>query len=178
MEMRSLGERLKIARKYANLSQEELGEKAKCGQGVVSKIERGDQEKSAYVVQLAVACGVRPEWLAMEQGNMVDDPKYSVSTPEGVAEIVKAWDMKSKYELIQLTLSLVISPSQQAPADRVCDTQESEPQPIESQAERRLATEARRKIDLGFDPERRHLYGAPNFTQKKQTSTDRRRKKT
>lgn len=74
--MKTLGERLKIARTYARLSQEELGDLAKCGQGVVSKIERGDQEKSAYVVQLAVACKVRPQWLAMEEGEM-EEIKYN-----------------------------------------------------------------------------------------------------
>ncbi|WP_143148402.1 hypothetical protein [Nitrosospira sp. Nsp11] len=69
---------------------------------------------------------------------------------------VRAWILKNA----ELTASVI-------PANKA-----------ESQPERRLATEARRKIDLGFDPERRHLYGAPNFTQKKQMSTDRRRKKT
>lgn len=68
----TLGERLKIARDYAGLTQPELAEKAGCGQGVISKIERGDQEVSAYVVKLATACGVRPEWLDDEKGEMVD----------------------------------------------------------------------------------------------------------
>jgi transcriptional regulator with XRE-family HTH domain len=75
--MKTLGERLKIAREYAGLSQEKLGEEAGCGQAVVSKIERGDQKKSAYVVQLAVACNVRPEWLAMEEGEMKEEVRYS-----------------------------------------------------------------------------------------------------
>lgn len=71
-EAMTLGERLKAAREYAGLTQEELGVKACCGQGVVSKIERGDQDKTAYVVKLATACGVRPEWLDDESGEMVD----------------------------------------------------------------------------------------------------------
>jgi transcriptional regulator with XRE-family HTH domain len=68
----TLGERLRIAREHAGLSQEELGAKACCGQGVVSKIERGDQDSTGYVVKLATACGVRPEWLDDEQGEMID----------------------------------------------------------------------------------------------------------
>lgn len=77
---------------------------------------------------------------------------------------VRAWILKNA----ELTASVI-------PANKAADTERS--QPIEPQPERRLATEVRRKIDLGFDPERRHLYGAPNFPQKKQTYTDRRRKK-
>lgn len=67
------GERLKAARKHAGLSQKDLAEKAKvCTQENISKLERTDAEGSEFTVHLAVACGVRPEWLALEQGEMVD----------------------------------------------------------------------------------------------------------
>lgn len=69
----TLGERLRIARKYAGLTQSELENKSKVPQQTISKIERGDADTSAFVVQLAVACGVRPEWLAMEEGEMVGE---------------------------------------------------------------------------------------------------------
>lgn len=68
----NLGDRLRIARKHAGLTQIELENKSKVPQQTISKIERGDADTSAFVVQLAVACGVRPEWLAMEDGEMVD----------------------------------------------------------------------------------------------------------
>jgi hypothetical protein len=42
--------------------------------------------------------------------------------------------------------------------------------------ERRTGEEDRRKVDLGFDPERRHNYPAINFPQKTSQQTDRRRK--
>lgn len=67
------GERLKIARMHAGLSQAELAARAKVGtQEGVSKLERTDAEGSEFTVQYATACGVRPEWLAMEEGEMVD----------------------------------------------------------------------------------------------------------
>jgi transcriptional regulator with XRE-family HTH domain len=67
----TLGERLKTAREFAGLTQKDLEQKSGVLQQMISKIENGKQETSAYVVQLAVACGVRPEWLALGQGEMV-----------------------------------------------------------------------------------------------------------
>jgi transcriptional regulator with XRE-family HTH domain len=67
------GERLKIARTHAKLSQAELALRAGVGtQENISKLERKKAEGSEFTVQYAIACGVRPEWLAMEQGEMVD----------------------------------------------------------------------------------------------------------
>lgn len=66
----TLGERLKLAREYAGLTQDGLVDKSGVHQATISKIERGDAERSSFVVELAVACGVQPEWLAMERGEM------------------------------------------------------------------------------------------------------------
>lgn len=66
------GERLRAARKHAKLTQDELAKKSGVEQGTISKIERGDTDSSTFTVHLAVACGVRSEWLALEQGEMVD----------------------------------------------------------------------------------------------------------
>lgn len=66
--------RLKQARDYANLSQEELSTRSGVKQGTISKIERGDSESSTFTVQLALACGIRPEWLAMGLGDMTGQP--------------------------------------------------------------------------------------------------------
>lgn len=65
-------ERLRLARETAKLTQEQLAVKSGVKQGTISKIERGDAESSTFTVQLAMACRVRPEWLAMEDGEMVD----------------------------------------------------------------------------------------------------------
>lgn len=68
------GDRLKQARQFAKLSQADLAQRAKVGtQENVSKLERGTADGSEFTVQYAKACGVRPEWLAMESGEMLDD---------------------------------------------------------------------------------------------------------
>lgn len=67
------GERLKVARDYAGLSQTELAAKAGVGtQENISKLERTDANGSEYTVHYARACGVSPDWLASEQGDMIE----------------------------------------------------------------------------------------------------------
>lgn len=68
----TLAERLKEARAHARLSQPELEAKSGVSQKTISKIERGDQKSTTKIVQLASACGVRPEWLGTGEGPMVD----------------------------------------------------------------------------------------------------------
>lgn len=58
---------------YAKLNQIQLADATGVKQQNISKILRRKQQKSADLVKLAMACGVRPEWLAMEDGLMVDD---------------------------------------------------------------------------------------------------------
>lgn len=64
------GARLRSARTSARLTQADLAELTNIPQQTISKIERGDQESSSYVVQLALACGVSPQWLALGCGDM------------------------------------------------------------------------------------------------------------
>jgi transcriptional regulator with XRE-family HTH domain len=59
------GERLRLARTYKGLSQTELAERSGVGQGSISKIERGDQEYSAYDVEFGLALDVHPAWLKL-----------------------------------------------------------------------------------------------------------------
>lgn len=73
----NLGDRLKLARKYAELTQVALASKADVPQQNISSIESGNQEKSADVVRLAVACGVRAEWLDLGIEPMVE--KYQTA---------------------------------------------------------------------------------------------------
>lgn len=70
--MATLGKRLKIARLHAKLTQAELAKKASVAQSAVSRIEREEAETSGYAVLFAKICGVRPEWLALENGDMLE----------------------------------------------------------------------------------------------------------
>lgn len=69
-----LAERLVKARKFAKLSQKELAEKLNglMTQQNISLLENGKIQGTEYIVQIATICGVRPEWLAMGQGEMTD----------------------------------------------------------------------------------------------------------
>lgn len=74
------GERLKAARNHAGLTQTELAERCGIAQPTISELESTDGG-SAYTTRLARACGVSPDWLADEIGEMqpsgifVTDPK-------------------------------------------------------------------------------------------------------
>lgn len=59
----TLGLRLKAARLRKNMTQADLETASGVKQGTISKIERGDQEQSSYVVALALALDVDPGYL-------------------------------------------------------------------------------------------------------------------
>lgn len=65
-------QRLKKARAHAKINQATLATRSGVSQQTISKIERDKQEASAYTVQFATACGVRPEWLATGEGGMTE----------------------------------------------------------------------------------------------------------
>lgn len=69
----TIGSRLKIARKYAKLTQEKLSERSGVKQAMISKLETNKSRETSSIVPLAVACGVRPEWLHSDDGPMVGD---------------------------------------------------------------------------------------------------------
>jgi len=62
------GERLRLAREQAGLSQEELASRTNglVKQGSISKIERGDQKRSSFDIDLAIALDIHPKWLKDE----------------------------------------------------------------------------------------------------------------
>jgi transcriptional regulator with XRE-family HTH domain len=88
-------ERLKLAREAAKLTQEQLAQKSGVKQGTISKIERGDADSSTFTVQLAIACKVRPEWLAMESGPMIDE--YGMA--ESIASKLDAKERAAWYRI-------------------------------------------------------------------------------
>jgi transcriptional regulator with XRE-family HTH domain len=62
----NMQERLKAARKHAQLTQVQVAEKLKgiMTQQSLSQLESGETKGSFYIVQIALACGVEPVWLA------------------------------------------------------------------------------------------------------------------
>lgn len=75
--MTTLKERLSRALAYAGLSQSEAARRMGGGatQQSISLILKGSTQRTRLLVDLAGVCGVRPEWLAKDEGDMLVAPK-------------------------------------------------------------------------------------------------------
>jgi transcriptional regulator with XRE-family HTH domain len=82
----TFSERVALARKHAKLSQEELANRIGCSQGLISKIERGDQDETGLIVKIANVTGVNPTWLDSGEGEMLDQNNFYL-TPEMKAHL-------------------------------------------------------------------------------------------
>lgn len=80
----TVGVRVKLARKRANLSQLELAKLIGVKQPTISELERGESQSSAYLIKIAEACNVNPIWL--QNGG---DAEFSKSDEYSVAEHTK-----------------------------------------------------------------------------------------
>jgi transcriptional regulator with XRE-family HTH domain len=99
-------ERLKIARAYAGLTQTELAEKSGIRQQMISKLETGLSDETTATVKLALACGVNPEWLDGEVGDMVPGGKSRFpEMPDALmlANIIMAVDRVIKEQKIKIS---------------------------------------------------------------------------
>lgn len=75
--MYTLAERLKWARDRKQLTQQQLADRAGVKQSTIGNIESGTRLDPRFLVEIAVAVGVDPVWLALGKGS----PDYSL--PEG-----------------------------------------------------------------------------------------------
>lgn len=71
MDMKSLAERMKIARQHAGLTQKALAQKVGVEQPVISQLETGKNLQSVHLPKIAHVCGVSAIWLSEEIGEMV-----------------------------------------------------------------------------------------------------------
>lgn len=111
----TLGERLKAARRHAKLdTQEQLAKKSGVSQQTISKIERDLVDSSGYVVHLAKACGVRPEWLAMEDGEMISTPYTEDPKAKAVLLAMEQMPEYKKDMLVAASNTLAEQPAQGA----------------------------------------------------------------
>lgn len=70
--MQELKDRLKYARKNANMTQVEIAKNIGITQASYSDMERGLVKSSGKIVELAQILKVNPHWLATGQGEIVD----------------------------------------------------------------------------------------------------------
>ncbi|KDD68480.1 XRE family transcriptional regulator [Pseudomonas mandelii PD30] len=89
-------ERLKAARQHAKLNQTELAERAGLTQTSISDLERGKSKATAFVAQIASACGVSPMWLAEGVGDMLkgvsDAAPLNRPPPSVLMSDIQPWD--------------------------------------------------------------------------------------
>lgn len=82
----TLAERIVAARLDAELSPEELADKAGCSVDLIRKLELGKRQSTTYMVKIARACKVSPDWLDDETGPMKPEGEY-VTDPDLVTLI-------------------------------------------------------------------------------------------
>lgn len=66
----NFGQRLRAARKFAGLTQAQLGGIVGIDQTTISDFERGKSGSSSFCASIAAACGVDPLWLETGEGEM------------------------------------------------------------------------------------------------------------
>lgn len=95
------GQRLKTARLHAGMTQQQLADRIgnAMTQANISYLENSDATGSEFTVQIANACGIRPMWLAEEQGDMVDG--YVVED-QRLVHLVKECEALPSYAVDQL----------------------------------------------------------------------------
>ena len=87
-------DRLKTARRHAKLNQTELAARAGITQTSISDLERGKSKATAFVAQIASACGVSALWLAEGDGQMLVADRESPVTraPKIELDAIETWD--------------------------------------------------------------------------------------
>lgn len=83
----SLQDRLKSARKEANLSQQEIASRVGLTQSAYAKLETGVAQSSTLLPQIAFHFGVRPYWLATGKGPKFEQEMLHVDEKE----LVNMW---------------------------------------------------------------------------------------
>ncbi|MDH8308060.1 helix-turn-helix transcriptional regulator, partial [Klebsiella pneumoniae] len=69
----TLAERLREARKAADMTQKTLGDAVGVSQAAIQKIETGRAAQTTKLLDIAKALRVRPEWLSSGTGAMRSD---------------------------------------------------------------------------------------------------------
>lgn len=119
VESMRYGERLRKAREYAGCTQAQLAERVSelggdltISQSTISQLEKGDATGSEFTVQFAISCGVKPQWLAVGSGPMIDTYRtdhriaHVVMVMENMDDVVRDEAVKEVDHLAQLATRL------------------------------------------------------------------------
>jgi hypothetical protein len=175
--MNQVADLLEIPKKGKN-RQKSFGNLFSVSQEAARKWLEGESFPSTEkAIQIAKRANVNFEWLMTGRGpTSGTGDALSADAQEKISEVFSRLQSAILHERAHLELWLKIKKegTSEPPVDDAVDPVPS--QQLESQPERRSGEE-RRKVDLGFNPERRHFYPAPNFPPKDKIYTDRRKRK-
>ena len=94
------GERLKLAMEHANLNQKVLAEKIGIKQPSLSYLINNENVNgSEKTVKLAVACGVRPQWLDSGDGEMIEPTQGCDKDVQTVAYLMGMLSHKGQIQI-------------------------------------------------------------------------------
>lgn len=87
----TLAERLREARKAADMTQKSLGDAIGVSQAAIQKIETGKASQTTRLLDIANALKVRPDWLSSGQGPMRENgqPPQSISPKNGDSDVFR-----------------------------------------------------------------------------------------
>lgn len=80
-----LADRIITAREGAGLTQDQLAKASGVSQQTINKLETRKASSTSHIVEIAVACGVSPYWLALELGER-EDYVFAGDAPRGVSQ--------------------------------------------------------------------------------------------
>lgn len=102
--MTTIGDRIRDTRKARDMTQGDLAKRVGLSQGTIGHIEAGRNDSSRYLVQIAAALGVRPEWLESGKGDATSTWPFPGVTPEQYAALPEA-DREDILAIVKLKVS-------------------------------------------------------------------------
>ena len=100
--LNTVGERLKKARKHAQMTQVDLAKAVDAKQGAISDLENGRNHSSTKLVQMALCTGVNPEWLSTGKGEMISkECKDATSTRNNEISLSPVYSFQQIKKLIK-----------------------------------------------------------------------------
>lgn len=103
----SIGERLKKARKFRNVTQNELAKSLECSRGVVTNIEYDKIVPTKIIINaISETLHVRSEWLENGTGEMIENPiPHSSQIISEINSLAKDFSEEEQEYLLELIKS-------------------------------------------------------------------------
>lgn len=108
----SIGQRIREARKSANMTQQQLAAKSGIGQAALSELETGESNGSKYLASIAAALNVSALWLETGRGLRTADTDDSrkkeahmilaYDDEAGLLDLYRRTDDRGRFDIIKL----------------------------------------------------------------------------